>query len=287
MEHREKEDGLVTHVRVLIVVAFLATQGSPSEAAEDLAKQSQNPIGNMISLPMQNNTYFGVGPSDEWANSFQLQPVYPINFGAINLINRAIIPFNHIESQEVTLPAEGQLKTETVTFRTDDATGLGNITYQGFLSPAQPGKLVWGVGPVLQMPTNTDDQLGTDNWSAGPGAVALAMPGKWVLGCLAYNIWDFAGDNDESDVNSLLFQYFINYNIKNGWYLTSTPVITANWEADEDERWTVPFGLGVGRLIRIGKQPIDIKVQPFVYAEKPTNGPDWSLQFQVKLLFPK
>jgi len=278
---------MLQKIAILFFVAFFASGISLALADQDLAKKSQNPIGNMISLPIQNNTYFNVGPSDEWANSFQLQPVYPINFGSVNLINRMIIPFNHLESQEVTKPVRGQLKTEHVTFESDDATGLGNITYQGFISPAKPGKLIWGVGPVLQMPTNTDDQLGTDKWSAGPGAVVLAMPGKWVLGFLGYNIWDFAGDSDEKSVNTMVFQYFVNYNIKNGWYLTSTPVITANWEEDSDERWTVPVGLGVGRLVKFGKQPVDFKVQPFWYVEKPDNGPDWSLQFQVKLLFPK
>lgn len=256
-------------------------------ADQDLAKKSQNPIGNMISLPIQNNTYYDVGPSDEWANSLQLQPVYPVNFGKYNLINRMIVPLTHLESQKVTVPVNTHLKTEYVTFDTDDVTGLGNITYQGFISPAKPGKIIWGMGPVIQIPTNTDDRLGSDKWSAGPGFVALAMPGKWVLGCLGYNIWDFAGEGGEESVSSFLFQYFINYNLGNGWYLTSTPVITANWKADSDERWTVPFGLGIGRLIKIGKQPVDIKLQPFWYAEKPDNGPDWSLQFQVKFLFPK
>ena len=256
-------------------------------ADQDLAKKSQNPIGNMISLPIQNNTYYDVGPSDEWANSLQLQPVYPVNFGKYNLINRMIVPLTHLESQKVTAPVNTHMGTEYVTFDTDDVTGLGNITYQGFISPAKPGKIIWGMGPVIQIPTNTDDRLGSDKWSAGPGVVALAMPGKWVLGCLGYNIWDFAGEGGEESVSSFLFQYFINYNLGNGWYLTSTPVITANWKADSDERWTVPFGLGIGRLIKIGKQPVDIKLQPFWYAEKPDNGPDWSLQFQVKFLFPK
>jgi len=278
---------MMQKIAILFFMVFFASGISLALADQDLAKKSQNPIGNMISVPMQNNTYFGVGPSNEWANSFQFQPVYPINFGPVNLINRMIIPINHLESQEVTVPVRGQLKTEHVTFDTGSATGLGNITYQGFISPARPGKVIWGVGPVLQMPTNTDDQLGTDKWSAGPGAVALAMPGKWVLGILGYNIWDFAGDSDEKSVNTLVFQYFVNYNIMNGWYLTSTPVITANWEEDSDERWTVPFGLGIGRLIKIHKQPVDCKLQTFWYAEKPKNGPDWSLQFQVKLLFPK
>jgi len=259
----------------------------PAFAQDDLAKQSQNPIGNMISLPMQNNTYFGVGPSEEWANSFQLQPVYPVNFGKVNLINRAIIPVNYLAGQEIELPERVQVATGFVKFATDSVGGLGNITWQGFLSPAKPGKVIWGAGPVLQIPTNTDDRLGTDKWSAGIGGVALTMPGKWVLGALAYNLWDFAGPSDEEDVNSLLFQYFVNYNLENGWYLTSTPVITADWEADSDERWTVPFGLGIGRLVKFGKQPVDFKVQPFWYAKKPDNGPEWSLQLQVKLLFPK
>lgn len=277
---------MIKNTFILAIAALLLSEASLSHADQDLAKKSQNPIGNMISLPLQNNTYFNVGPSNEWANSFQLQPVYPVNFGKVNLINRMIIPINHLESQKVTVPAQTDLANSQVTFKTDDVTGLGNITYQGFISPAEPGRLIWGAGPVLQIPTHTEDELGTDKWSAGPGFVALAMPGKWVLGALAYNIWDFAGPGDDN-VNSLLFQYFVNYNIKNGWYLSSTPVITANWEADSSNQWTVPFGLGIGRLVKFGKLPVDFKLQPFFYAEAPKNGPDWSLQFQVKMLFPK
>jgi hypothetical protein len=276
--------------RVFLIVAgvFLLSGLSTVYAApKDLAKASQNPIGNMISLPLQNNTYFNVGPDNKSANSFQLQPVYPINFGNFNLINRMIIPISHLESQKVTVPVQGHLKDDHVTFDSDSVTGLGNITWQGFISPAKPGKVIWGAGPVLQIPTNTDDQLGSDKWSGGPGFVALTMPGKWVLGGLGYNIWDFAGPNSDDSVNSLLLQYFVNYNLDKGWYLTSTPVITADWTADSDQRWTVPFGLGVGRMVKFGKQPVDFKVQPFWYAEKPDNGPDWSMQFQVKFLFPK
>lgn len=273
----------VTAVSIALSVMLVA----PALADTDLAKQSQNPIGNMISLPLQNNTYFGVGPAEEWANSFQAQPVLPVNLGKVNLINRAIIPYTYIAEQEGTVSGSGVFGNESVTFETDSVSGFGNITYQGFISPAKPGKIIWGVGPVLQMPTATDDRLGSDKWSGGPGIVALTMSGKWVMGCLGYNLWSFAGPSDEPDVNSLLFQYFVNYNLADGWYLTSTPVITADWEADSDQRWTVPFGLGVGRLIKIGKQPIDFKVQPFWYAEAPDNGPEWSLQLQAKFLFPK
>jgi len=75
--------------------------------------------------------------------------------------------------------------------------------------------------------------------------VALSMPGNWVYGVLAQNVWSFAGDSNAADVNKFLFQYFLNYNLGDGWYLTSTPVITANWEATSGNEWTVPLGGGV------------------------------------------
>ena len=86
----------------------------------------------------------------------------------------------------------------------------------------------------------------------------------------------------------MLIQYFINYNLPNGWYLTSSPIITANWEADSDSTWTIPFGGGVGRFFRIGKLPVNMQVQGFYNVEKPDDlGPDWTLRFQIQVLLPK
>ena len=115
---------------------------------------------------------------------------------------------------------------------TDDEVGLGNIQYFANLSPAKPGKVIWVAGPVVELPTNTDDALGTDTWSAGPSAVVLSMPGNWVVGALVKNIWDFASSGDQPDINRSSFQPIINYNLNKGWYLTSTPVLTADWEAE-------------------------------------------------------
>jgi hypothetical protein len=96
-----------------------------------------------------------------------------------------------------------------------------------------------------------------------------------------------AGDSDAPDVNQFQFQYFVNYNLDDGWYLSSTPTLTADWEADSDDRWTVPFGGGGGRLFRVGAQPIDLKAQGLWYAEKPNGAADWTLQVRLKFLFPK
>lgn len=285
--------------RVTVVsIALSVMLAAPALADGDLAKQSQNPIGNMISLPLQNNTYFGVGPAEEWANSFQAQPVLPVNFGKVNLINRAIIPYTYIAAQEGTVSESGLLGNETLTLERDSVSGLGNITYQGFISPAKPGKIIWGVGPSFLFPSATEDSWASEKWSGGAGVVVLTMPGSWVLGVLLQNVWSFAGDDDAESVNLMTLQPIINYNLNKGWYLTSVPVITANWTASSSNRWTVPLGGGFGRIVKWGKQPLDLSMQAFYNVEKPkpriadapnlqNQGETWTLRLQLKLLFPK
>lgn len=179
---------------------------------EDLSKESQNPIGNLISVPLENNFEFGVGPEDATVYVLNLKPVYPVNFGKVNLINRGILPIIYQEER-----VEGEASE----------FGLGDFTYQAFFSPADSGEVIWGIGPAFIIPTNTDERLGRDKWSVGPAAVVVARPVHWVFGGLVQNVWSVAGDSDEDDVRFFSFQYFINYNFENGWYLSSTPTITA------------------------------------------------------------
>ena len=237
----------------------------------DLAKAAQNPVGDLISLPFQNNMNFDVGPADRTQNVLNIQPVWPIALSKNwNFITRTIVPV-------ISQPAPGSERTN----------GLGDINFTGFFSPKQPGKIIWGVGPTLVFPTATDDVTGTDKWSAGPSVVVLTMPGQWVIGALVSNVWSFSGDDERADVNSFLMQYFVNYNLPDGWYLTSAPIITANWEAESGEQWTVPFGGGIGGVFRIGRQPINMQTQVFYNVETPTNGAKWQWRLQVQLLFPK
>jgi hypothetical protein len=275
------------HLAIAVALMVSAGQASgqqPDESTEALAAAAQNPVAAMISLPFQNNTMFGIGPNDDVANVLNIQPVYPLALGADwNLINRAIVPI--IYTPDV-LAGIDVLPTELQGVDTE-ALGLGDINYSGFLSPSQPGSVIWGIGPSITVPTATDEVLGSGKWSAGPSAVVLTMPKPWVLGLLARQLWSFAGDQDRADVNQLLLQPFINYNLPGGWYLTSSPMITANWDREPDQMWTVPLGGGLGKIFRIGTQPVNFQVQAFYNVEHPTQAPDASLRFQLQFLFPK
>lgn len=270
----------------LILIFSAGTALGQEQSQEDLAKQAQNPIANMISLPLQNNTNFGIGPDeDEVQNVLNIQPVIPFSLSEnINLITRTILPI-------ITQP-------DFYTGEEDGSiTGLGDITLSAFFSPKDSTKLTWGVGPIFLFPTATDgflgaqspsggESLGADKWGAGLSLIGLVMPGKWVIGSLFSNVWSFAGSGDQ-DINLFTWQYFINYNLPKGWYLTSAPIITANWEADSDNTWTIPFGGGFGKLFSVGKQPINAQLSAYYNVEKPEFGPDWQLRFQIQFLFPK
>ena len=260
-------------IALLILMLVIARVGHGQENGDDnLAKATQNPLASMISLPFQNNTNFGIGPDDDTQNILNIQPVWPFSLNEDwNFITRTIIP---VISQPGVAPGESR------------TNGLGDVTLTGWVSPKNSGKWIWGVGGALVLPTATDDALGNDKWSLGPSVVVLTMPGKWVIGSLISNVWSVGGSGDQ-DVNFFTWQYFINYNMDNGWYLTSAPVITANWEADSNNTWTVPFGGGVGRIFRIGKQPLNAQVSAYYNVEKPASGADWELRLQLQMMFPK
>lgn len=261
--------------RALLTSGLLCCVTAHAQDAPDteaLAKAVQNPIASLIKLPFQNNTDFGIGPDDKTRYTLNIQPVWPFEVSdSWNLITRTIVP---VISQPGLSPGQ------------DRTTGIGDTTFTAFLSPRDSGSVTWGVGPILLLPTGSNDRLTSDKWGAGVSAVVLTMPGRWVVGSLFSNVWSVAGSGSK-EVNVFTWQYFVNYNLNGGWYLTSAPIITADWEAGSDDRWTVPFGGGVGRVLRIGRQPVNISAQVYKFVEAPTNGADWQLRLQFQLMFPK
>lgn len=255
----------------LLVIGAAQAEEKKSDA-DSIREAAQNPISSMINLPFQNNTAFDVGPDDGYTNILNIQPVYPVQItDSWNLINRAILPISHLSSD---VPGGAR-------------TGFGDLNYSAFFSPITKSKLTWGVGPVITVPTSSDDLLGTGKFSAGPTAVALYISKPWVAGMLLSQQWSFAGEGGREDVDFFLAQPFVNYNMDKGWYLVSSPIITANWNASSGNKWTVPVGGGFGRLFHWGKQPINTSVQAFKNVESTTGSGDWSTRFQMQFMFPK
>jgi len=276
----------------ILLLGALATPAIGQEpSAEELAKKTQNPVADLISVPLQSNFNFGAGfHHNKMTYVLNVQPVIPISISEDwNLITRTIMP---IINQPSLFPTFGGSVHSTT------GTGLGDINPTVFLSPAKPGELIWGVGPTMTLPTATDRDLGSGKWSMGPAAVALTMQGHWVLGALVNNQWSVGGWGDKP-VNAMLFQWFVNYNLPDGWYLTTSPIVTADWKADKaGDVWTAPLGGGFGKLFRLGqivpleghpiaKLPINTQLAAYGNVAKPEFGPAWQLRFQIQFLFPK
>lgn len=265
---------LASLMTTLFAAGASAQSASAGASTEDLARAAQNPVAAMISVPFQSNTNFGYGPYGDTQEILNIQPVIPFSLSPDwNVITRVIAP---VISQPQLFPGD------------DRTFGLGDLTPTFFFSPANSGKFVWGAGPVFLLPTATDETLGQGKWGAGPSIVGVYTKGPWVVGALVNNIWSFAGDSDRADVNQMTLQPFVNYNFKDGWYLSSSPIITANWEADNDHRWLLPVGGSIGRVFKVGKQPINASLGGYYNVVSPDDtGPQWQIRAQIQFLFPK
>ena len=221
-----------------------------------LAKTTQNPVGDVVSVPFQFNFNNGGGLQDETYFNLNIQPVIPIHLSPNwSLIARTILPLD-------SFPGPNQTRF----------TGNGDIQEQLFFTPARPGKIIWGIGPMLSLPTATAESAKTGSWAAGPGALLLKMTGPWVLGVLAQQYWPFSDSNGSPETNLFVLQWFVNYNFGKGWALTTGPLNSANWNAESGQQWTVPLGLGISRTLVFNGQPMTLGVQYYRNVKRPDNG---------------
>jgi hypothetical protein len=249
----------------------------PKAAEAELAKKLQNPIANLISVPIQNNWDFGIGPADAMKYTANIQPVVPLTLNKDwNLIIRTIMPVIYAEavSDNPLAPASAR----------ESHSGLGDITQSFFFSPKEPvGGWILGAGPVALWPTATDSVLGASQWGAGPTVVALQQQHGFTYGILANHIWSYTGWGDRN-VNATFLQPFVSFTTKKFTTFSVNTESTYDWQA---QQWTVPMNFMVQQLVKIGKQPIAFQLGYRYYAEKPDGGPDWGLRFAITFLFPK
>jgi hypothetical protein len=245
-----------------------------------IIKTSQNPVGNITIVPFQNNFNYGVGPYTRFQYILNVQPVVPIMLSTnMTLIARTIFPILN-QPSAAPPPVCASPNGCPSTF------GIGDTQEQLFFAPkTKPGQLIWGAGPIFQAPTGSPSTLTSGKWAAGPDAVALIMPGKFVIGTLVTQLWSVAGPSSRPDLSVFFLQPFINYNLKNGWALSTSPNITANWSAAQN-RWAVPLGGGVARTFKDGDQLMSLAVSYYTYVTRPLGSPQTNLKISWSLLWP-
>ncbi len=257
----------------LVLTAFFVTP-SFTRAQDDaeLEQMTENPLAVIVTVPLQQNWDFGIGPLNAMKYTAKLQPIIPFPLGSNwCVLSRTILPFTYAEAS-----APGD--------RED--SGLEDTSFSLFLSPRNfaRGSLYWGVGPAFQLPTATDYDLGDGKWGIGPTAAISKQLGGWSGYILTRHIWSFAGEESRPYVSETLLQPSISYTFKTSTTLGVVTETKYDWQA---AHWTVPLNLTVSQLFRIGNLPIKLTMGGRLYAERPPGGADWGLRFTVTFLLPK
>ena len=172
-------------------------------------------------------------------------------------------------------------------FTFDDQFGVGDILQNFFFSPAQPTArgLIWGAGPAFLLPLASDDMLGGDRWGIGPTAVVLKQSGPVTYGMLASHLWDIGGDDDRAEIDNTFLQPFVSYTTPSAWTYSLQTESSYSWESEE---WSVPVNIGVSKLARLGKLPVQYKAGVRYWADAPDSGPDdWGFKLGIVFLLPK
>jgi hypothetical protein len=278
MKFTRKFVGRVLSLMIFILPGIVKAQQAekPKEAppaaneALELAKKLANPIASLVSVPFQNNTYYGMGPYNGTQNVMFFQPVVPFKLNEnLNLITRYIIPI---------------ITQYDITGENTSQSGLGDATISAFLSPSKTRNgLTWGVGPAFLVPTATDKYLGTGKFGIGPTAVILQQKSGFTYGALINQIWSVAGQADRSAVSQMFIQPFFIYNWKSGAGIGLVGSVTQNWETKTN---STTIAIPLTGITKFGKQIIQLAVAPQI----PISGdpkPDFGWRAQVTLIFPK
>jgi hypothetical protein len=246
---------------------------APEPGPDESARQSENPIAPVVKVPFQENLEYGLGPNDRAESLFKLEPVIPLPLaGGWAVVVRTIVPFEY--------------KPDTMA-TTGGTSGLGDINPTFFVAPKHGDLFKWGVGPDFELPTATQQSIGTGKLSVGPSIAFVLQPRPWTVGAIVSNIWSFAGESGSANVNKFSAQYFIHFNFKSGWTLSTSPTMTADWNAKSGDVWEIPVGGGVGKVFKLGHRVVHPSVQAYGYAASPSNGPEWLLRCQVTLVVPE
>jgi len=269
-----------TFLPLLVVVASMSMSARvQADAAAEMARKAQDPLGDVKALMTDNTIGVDAGPNKDTAYGFQLQPVYSIpNETSYNMIARGIVPIVGTEPG-AELPRLGPNPRPTE----GDKWGISDIILQYFFSPKTDGGVKWGIGPQVSLKTRTSDRQAGPGWGAGVAGVIFGTFGNWAMGAVAFQHW-----GNEQDFSVATVQPIVNYNFESvpGMYIGYNNAITHNWNADSGQRTTVPLGLTVGRTIVLGNgDGLDMSVGFYDLVKRPDDAPEWQFKFGLSYFF--
>jgi hypothetical protein len=124
------------------------------------------------------------------------------------------------------------------------------------------GNWLLGAGPVALFHTASDDALGSDQFGLGP-AVVLGYKTKLYTAILFPNYFWKVGSHDQDsntpDISQGSLLYALIFNLPQAWQAGFNPTITYNDKASSGNKWNVPVGLFVGKTIKVGNTPLNLK----------------------------
>lgn len=250
-----------------------ASSGQDAASGPDpgfLAHRLQSPLASISALLVQERLSFGVGDLHRIRSVTAARGAFPVSLGSRwRLIVRGELP----------LILEGDPVDPDATYG-----GFGDSLITGLVTGVQHGVLNVGLGPAMLLPTASSARLGSGKWSAGPTAAVVAQPRPWTVGVQAVQVWSFAGASDRSVVSSLQLRPVLSVDLPRAWYLTSAPLIVADWSAPPGERWLVPVSAGFGKVYSVGPIRFDVQLDASYYVVRPVQGPRWSLSAGFGLL---
>ena len=262
-------------LRAALFIAALSAGRSPGaqQTADDIRGLSRNPLADAVQIPIGESVSFGGVPNNRVANSIQLLPILPLSVTQNWMLIPRIVTTVVAYQPDVTRSSSG-------------STGTGDTFATFFLTPIHTGKMVWGAGPSLLIPTSTSPELGSGKWGLGP-AVGLDMRPAWgSFWIAAQNLWSLPGHQDRSIVNKMIIETNLSYNLPNSWYLFTNPTINSDWTESGSDRWQMPCGGGLGRSFKIGSQGLDWNVALYYNAVRAQLSPKWQLSTQFTIVLP-
>jgi hypothetical protein len=251
-------------------------EGEPAQvSASELNRQLSNPVTSLWAFQLQFNNFRL--ENGEWNYNLLFQPVLPVSLTKdLSLVTRPVIPlYNSVPHQT----AQGKF---------DQTTGFGDIALVELLSPAHTGNWILGAGPTFIFPSATSDFTGQGKWQAGPALVVGYLTKEFILGVFPQQWWSFAGDSSRPDTNQMNLQPFAAWFFGEGWNVGYSGNILADWEASSTNRWTVPIGVEIGKVLKLGKLPVKINLAGQYMPIRPDNvGQKWNIQVDLTPVIPK